>query len=301
MNRREFVGSGLSAAAIGFAASGLTAAEGQSPKSEKRFRKTLKFGMVTKKGPNGEELTIEQRLQIAKDAGFDSVEPDTIFDSEAVTEFKAASTKAGMPVDAIICSTHWSHPLSDPDTKIVDHTMNGMRVSLLNAKDLGGTMVLLVPAVVKPGVRYAEAWERSVPRVKELAKDAEKLGIVIGIENVWNKFLLSPLEGKKYIEEVGSDYVKFWFDTGNVLLFGYPQDWIRTLGPLIARMDVKDFNTDTKQFVPLREGSTDWPEVRRAMEEIKYNGYLAAEVQGGDLAYLTEKVSKPMDLIIEGK
>lgn len=257
--------------------------------------------MVTKKGPNGEDLTVEQRLQIAKGAGFDSVEPDTIFESAAVQEFKAASEKIGMPVDAIICSTHWSHPLSDPDPQVVEHCMNGMRVSLLNAKDLGGTMVLLVPAVVKPGVRYEEAWQRSVPKIRELAKDAEKLGIVIGIENVWNKFLLSPLEAKAYIREIGSPYVKFWFDTGNVLLFGYPQDWIRTLGADIVRMDVKDFKTDTKEFVPLREGSTDWPEVRRAMDEIKYSGYLAAEVQGGDLAYLTEKVSKPMDLIIEGK
>jgi L-ribulose-5-phosphate 3-epimerase len=301
MNRRAFMGAGISAAAVGIAASNLMGAEGQQPKTEKRFRKTLKFGMVTKKGANGEDLSVEQRLQIAKDAGFESVEPDTIFESAAVAEYKAASVKVGMPIDGIICSTHWSHPLSDPDTKIVDHCMNGMRVSLLNAKDLGGTMVLLVPAVVKPGVRYSEAWERSVPRVKELAKDAEKLDIVIGIENVWNKFLLSPLEAKRYIEEIDSEYVKFWFDTGNVLLFGYPQDWIRTLGPLIARMDVKDFKTDTKEFVPLREGSTDWPEVRRAMDEIKYSGYLAAEVQGGDLAYLTDKVSKPMDLIIEGK
>lgn len=300
MNRRTFIGAGISAAALGLAATA-GGAEGATSPVEKRFKKTLKFGMVTAKGPNGEDLNFEHRLQIAKDAGFDAVEPDTMFETAQVAEFKVASEKVGIPVDAIICSTHWSHPLSDPDTKVVDHTMNGMRVSLLNAKDLGGNMVLLVPAVVKPGVRYSEAWERSIPRVKELAKDAEKLGITIGIENVWNKFLLSPLEAKSYIAAIGSPNVKFWFDTGNVLLFGYPQDWIRTLGADIARLDVKDFNTDTKQFVPLREGSTDWPEVRRAIDEIKYSGYLAAEVKGGDLAYLTERVSKPMDLIIEGK
>ena len=162
-------------------------------------------------------------------------------------------------------------------------------------------MVLLVPAVVNPKVRYVDAYARSVERVKHLADDAEKAGITIGIENVWNKFLLSPLEAKQYIDDIGSDRVRFWFDVGNVVLFGYPQDWIRTLGPRIARVDVKDFDAKRKAFVPLREGSVDWPEVMLAFDEIGYEGYFAAEVKGGDLAYLKEYVSERMDLIIAGK
>ena len=176
--------------------------------------------------------------------------------------------------------------------------MASMRRSMVNAKELGGDMVLLVPAVVNPQTQYQDAWTRSVELVKELAEDAEKHDITIGIENVWNKFLLSPLEGKHYIEEIGSERVRFWFDVGNVVLFGYPQDWIRTLGPLIARIDVKDFDSKTKSFVPLQKGSVDWKEVMTAFDEIGFEGYMAAEVSGGDLDYLTEHVSKPMDNII---
>jgi len=124
------------------------------------------------------------------------------------------------------------------------------------------------------------------------------MDITIGIENVWNKFLLSPLEAKHFVEEIDSNRVRSWMDIGNVVLYGYPQDWIRTLGPLIARVDVKDFRSKSKSFVPLLDGSIDWPEVMRALDEIKYEGIMAAEVSGGDQKYLTEYVSERMDKIL---
>jgi hexulose-6-phosphate isomerase len=261
------------------------------------LKKSLMFGMVSDKGPGGKPLSVGDRLKIAADAGFVSVELDTIFDTEQLKTTAAGASKAGIGVDSIVCSTHWSQPLSDPDPAVFEKTMAATRVSLQNAKDLGGDMVLLVPAVVNPKVMYRDAWTRSIERVKRLAEDAEKIGVTIGIENVWNKFLLSPLEAKRFIEEIGSPRVRFWFDIGNVVLYGYSQDWIRTLGPLIARMHIKDFKSDKKEFVPLQEGSVDWAEVMRAIDEIGFKGYIAAEVQGGDLAYLTENVSKRMDAI----
>ncbi len=295
VGRREFLGK---SAIIGGAVAASMLAGRQTASAARKIRKTLKLGMVTSEGPNGEKLNVEQRLQIAKDAGFESVEPDTISDDAALRAMKTAAEKVGIHIDAIICSSHWSSPLSDANSDVYEKTMESMRKSLQNAKDLGGDMVLLVPAVVNPGTMYRDAWTRSVERTKRLAEDAERLGITIGIENVWNKFLLSPVEAKHYIEEIDSKRVQFWFDVGNVVLFGYPQDWIRTLGPLIARVDVKDFKSENKSFVPLQEGSVDWPEVMRAFDEIKYEGYFAAEVQGGDLAYLTDVVSKRMDKII---
>jgi hexulose-6-phosphate isomerase len=263
-----------------------------------QLKKTLKMGMIAEKDASGKTLSTAERLRAAANAGFVSVEPDTVFDAKQLAAIESGARDAGLTVDAIVCSTHWSSPLSDADPAVFEKTISGMRQSLQNAKDLGADMVLLVPAVVNPKVQYFEAWKRSVERVKHLAEDAEKAGITIGIENVWNKFLLSPIEARHYIAEIESERVRFWFDVGNVVLFGYPQDWIRTLGPLIARVDVKDFKSDTKEFVPLLDGSVDWPEVMRAFDEIGYQGYFAAEVQGGDEAYLREYVSQRMDKII---
>jgi len=296
INRRTF----LAAAATGAVAAGV-AGFGSQPAlaaPRKGFKKTLKFGMVSEKDAAGNKLTIADRLRAAKEVGFESVEPDTIFDAKQLKEVESGARDAGIRVDAIICSTHWGSPLSDPDEAVWQKTMDGMRVSLQNAKDLGGDMVLLVPGVVNPKVQYGDAWTRSLDKVKRLADDAEKTGITIGIENVWNKFLLSPLEAKHFVEEVDSKRVRWWFDVGNVVLFGYPQDWIRTLRGHIARVDVKDFKSDTKSFVPLLEGSVDWPEVMRAFDEIGYADYIAAEVQGGDANYLREYVSERMDKII---
>ncbi len=296
ISRRSFLAGAAALAVAGGISGGLFTPKAMAA-SRTGLKKSVKFGMVSDKGPGEKKLSIGERLQVAKDAGFESVEPDTIWDADALKQYEAGASKAGITVDAIVCSTHWGSPLTDADPAVWEKTMEGMRVSLKNAKDLGGDMVLLVPGVVNPKTMYRDVWTRSVERTKRLAEDAEKIGITIGIENVWNKFLLSPLEGKHFIEEIGSKRVQFWFDIGNVVLFGYPQDWIRTLGPLIARLDIKDFKSETKDFVPLQEGSVDWPEVMKALDEIGYKGYVAAEVQGGDLAYLTDVVSKRMDAI----
>jgi len=296
INRRAFLEGAASAAAIlGLGAVSLAAEKDAGPRRARKIQKSLKLSMLPKMSG------MEERLKVAADAGFDAVEPATMFDPAEVNAIRDAADKAAIRLDAVLCSKHWSHPLSDPDPKTVEVCMEAMRLSLRNAKEIGADMVLLVPAVVKPAVMYRDAYARSLEKVKELARDAEELGVTIGLENVWNKFLLSPLEFKQYVEEVGSPKVKVWFDVGNVLLFGYPQDWILTLGNLIARVDVKDYDVQKKEFVPLREGSVDWPAVMRAFDQIGYEGYFAAEVKGGDLAYLSEKVSKPMDLIIAGQ
>jgi len=293
LSRREF----LAASAMAGLAAGSFSGQA-SAASRPHLKKSLKMGMISEKGPGGKKLNIRDRLQAAADAGFVSVEPDTVTDAKQLKQIESGARDAGITIDGVVCSSHWRHPLSDPDPEVFEKTMQGMRTSMQNAKDLGGDMVLLVPAVVNPKVQYGDAWTRSVERTKRLADDAERMGITIGIENVWNKFLLSPLEAKHYIEEIDSKRVQFWFDVGNVVLFGYPQDWIRTLGPLIARVDIKDFDSGTKDFVKLQDGSVDWPEVMRAFDEIGYEGYFAAEVQGGDENYLREFVSERMDTIM---
>ncbi|MBD3267439.1 TIM barrel protein [bacterium] len=288
INRRNAIKAGL----LGTAA--LAAAQPTLAAAKRRIKKTLKIGMIN----DPKAKTFKEKLQVAKDAGFDGVEPNTLFNSDDVKEIKQAADEVGIALDAIICSTHWRHPLSDPDSAVYGKTMEGMEVSLQNAKDIGADVVLLVPGVVTPHVMYRDAWVNSIARVKELAKTAESMKITIGLENVWNKFLLSPLEYQRYIDLVGSEYVKAFFDIGNFQFWSYPQDWIRTLGDQIVRMDVKDFHNGKRQFTELLQGSVPWKDVMQACDAIGFEGYFAAEVQGGDLNYLKTHVAARMDEII---
>jgi hexulose-6-phosphate isomerase len=177
--------------------------------------------------------------------------------------------------------------------------MAGMETSLRNAKVWGADVVLLVPAVVNPQTSYRDAYTRSQKQIRQLIPLAKELGVIIAVEEVWNKFLLSPLEFARYVDELDSPWVKAYFDVGNVVLFGFPQDWIRTLGKRIVRIHLKDFKSETRQFVPLREGSINWPEVRKALDEVGYRGFLTVELNEGDENYLKE-VSARVDQIIAG-
>jgi hexulose-6-phosphate isomerase len=183
-----------------------------------------------------------------------------------------------------------------------------METSLRNAAAWGADTVLLVPAVVNENVRYSDAYARSVVQIKKLIPLAEKLKVKICVENVWNKFLLSPMEFAQYVDQFKSPYVAAYFDVGNILLYGYPQDWIRTLGKRIAKVHLKDFKNQNNalirkrvpEFVDLREGDLDWKEVHKALGEIGYSSYATVELPGGDAKYLGE-VSRRVDLILNGE
>jgi len=164
--------------------------------------------------------------------------------------------------------------------------------------------VLLVPAVVDGKTSYAEAWSRSVPVIRDqLIPIASGFRVQIGIEEVWNKFLLSPIEFNRYIDEFHSPDVKAYFDVGNVVFYGYPQDWIRTLGRRIARLHLKDFKVDrnagTFEWKNLGEGDIDWVEVRKALVEAPNAQWLTTEIEGGDRAYLTD-VLRRVDRFLAG-
>ena len=290
--RREFMAKTTLAAGVAAGMmSGIHSSSTASAATKRQIAKSLKFGMIKADG-----MSIEQKFGIAKAAGFDSVEPGSIGSKKAVREYAKAAEKHDLPVDALICSAHWGKPLTDANPDVYNVTVKDMRECMENVKELGGDMVLLVPAVVNPQTSYKDAWTRSIERTKMLAEDAERLGITIGIENVWNKFLLSPLEAAAFIDEIDSKYVKFWFDVGNVVQFAYPEDWIRTLGDRIARVDIKDFKRKGNQFCKLSEGDVNWKKVMKAFDEIGFTkGVFAAEVGGGNQEYLTKYVSKPMD------
>jgi len=243
------------------------------------------------------ELGYLDKFKLALDVGFQGIEIGTISAPAVADEIKEASTKTGLKIHGVMNADHWRYPLSSADPEVVNKSVAGMETSLRNAKLWGADVVLLVPGVVNPETGYKDAWTRSQKVIKErILPLAQELKVVVGMEEVWNKFLLSPLEMARYCDEFNSPWVKAYFDVGNMLFYGYPQDWIRTLGPRIARVHVKDFKLDRKEskyaWTNLGEGDVDWPEVRKALAEVKYEGWVTTEISGGDAAYLKDVVAR---------
>jgi len=258
------------------------------------LKKSLYYSMLPK------ELSVEDKFMLAKSVDFDGIEVPTLETQAEVAEFAAASKKAGLPIHSIMNSRHWKYPFSSPDAETVKMGMEGMEMSLRNAKALGAEVVLLVPGVVNAATSYSDCYTRSQKHIRELMPLAEELKIAVGIENVWNKFLLSPLEFAKYVDEIDSPYFRAYFDCGNIALYGFPHDWIRTLGKRTVRFHIKGFNVKEKTFTNILDGTIDWKEVRKAISDIGYSGWVNAELGGGDEAYLRD-VAVRMDKIFRGE
>lgn len=233
-------------------------------------------------------LRVLDAFQLAKDCGFEEIECPTTPEQARAEEMLAASKKTGVRIHSVMNMAHWDYPLSSPDPAVVEKSLEGMRTSLNNAKMWGADTVLLVPAVVKPDVSYAEAWERSQRQIRKLIPLAQEMKVVIGIEEVWNKFLQSPLEFARYIDAFESPWIRAYFDVGNVAINGYPQDWIRVLGKRIVKLHIKDFKFENgvASWVNLREGQINWRAVHDALGEIQYKGSATVELAGGDADYL---------------
>src|SRR5215469_7430222 len=247
-------------------------------------------------------LSIADRFKMARDVGFEVVQVPTEPDEHKAEEIKKAAEAADVRIDSVMNMDHWKYPLSSNDREVVEKSLAGMRASLHNAKFWGADAVLLVPAVVNPQTSYRDAWTRSQKEIRTLLPLAEESKVIIAIEEVWNKFLLSPLEMAKYISEFQSPWIKAWFDVGNVLLYGYPQDWIHTLGNSIVKVHVKDFKRkeDGYAWVNLGDGDVDWAAVRQAFADIGYFGSAVTELGGGDEAYLRDVV-KRFDRLVLGR
>ncbi len=241
------------------------------------------------------------RFKLAVDCGFEQIECPTTEDQRQVEEIKRAADGSGLRIHSVMNMAHWKYPLSSADSSVVAASMKGMETSLRNAHFWGADTVLLVPAVVDAKTGYRDAWKRSQEEIRRLIPLAKELNVIIAVEEVWNKFLLSPLEFASYVDSFNSPSVRAYFDVGNVVINGYPEDWIRILGPRIAKLHIKDFKFAKReaQFVPLREGEIDWPEVYKALAEIGYRGTATVELPSGDKDYLRE-VSRRFDLILAG-
>jgi L-ribulose-5-phosphate 3-epimerase len=304
-NRRDFLKT--LTAAVAMAPVGLGAQQkpapaaggSPSPPNPATIRKSTLISMLPR------DKSYAERFAIGKEAGFEAVEMQTITADAEAAEIKEASARTGLKIHSVMNSDHWRYPLSSADPDVVAKSVKGMETSIKNAALWGAEAVLLVPAVVDPATSYRDAWTRSQKVIRErllpLALDQK---IIIAVEEVWNKFLLSPLEFARYVDDFESPWVRAYFDVGNVVINAYPQDWIRTLGSRIVRIHLKDFTFDRKNrsfaFKNIGEGEIDWPEVRRALAEIGYAGYVTTEIEGGDLAYLKD-VSARVDRFIAGE
>ena len=250
-------------------------------------------------------LPYAERFAIARDAGFDAIEMQTIAREDEAAEIRDAATTIGLRIHSVMNADHWRFPLSSGDRDVVGRSVSGMETSLRNAALWGADAVLLVPAVVDQATSYRDAWTRSQQVIRErLLPLARELKVIVAVEEVWNRFLLSPLEFARYIDELDSPWLKAYFDVGNIVFYGYPQDWIRTLGARIAKVHLKDFHLDRPNgrfaWTNVGDGDIDWREVRRAFDEVGYRGYFTTEVAAGDAAYLKDLAGR-VDRFLSGR
>ena len=305
-SRREFLKSSITAACSAGLSSGAlveflaaapaTTSTDSTPPAEASIKKGVLLDMLPAK------LSYAERFKMARDVGFDVVQAPTTPDEHVAEEIKKAADSANMRIDSVMNMDHWRYPLSSSEPAVVEKSLEGMRTSLHNAKLWGSDAVLLVPAVVNPQTSYRDAWARSQREIRKLIPLAEELKVVIAIEEVWNKFLLSPLEMVSYIGEFQSPWVQAWFDVGNVVLYGFPQDWIRTLGKSIVKVHLKDFKRkeDGYAWVNLGDGDVDWAAVRQAFTEIGYSGSVITELKSSNEGYLRD-VSRRVDRLVLGR
>lgn len=308
MKRSDFLklgSAGLAGAAIGSLPVSSKAIS--RPKEIHDAERSLKKGYMLQTFPSRDNFTLLQQFEMLKEAGFDGVEPESGLDR---SEVLSAKEETGLEIPSVVVSTHWSQPLTSPDESVREAGLEGVRTALHDAHDYGASTILLVPGVVNEDVSYDEAYRQSQEEIQKLIPLAEELGVIIAIENVWNQFLLSPMEAARYVDEFESPQIKWYFDIGNIINFGYPEQWIRILGDRIAMIHIKEFSREKRDEeglwrgfrVNYLEGDNNWSEIMKALNATGYSGYGIAEppYQPEDVAddvWLKDYISGRMDTI----
>ncbi len=266
-----------------------------------RLYKTLKIGMV---GSNGSDLRnggLIEKFAAVKAAGFDGIELNAPgFDVE---EANKAIAETGLPVDGTVNSSHWQVRHTDPDAAVRAKALESLKTALRMTKAVGGNTALLVIGHGKDG-EPAEIWKRAIDNISQALPLAAELEVHIAIENVWNHFLYdhngdhtqSAEQFVKFVDELNSPWVGMQFDIGNHWKYGSMGDWIRQLDQRIVKLDLKGFSRAKDSFTKIGAGDLDWADVRKALLEINYTGWAAAEVGGGDADRLKE-ISANMDKV----
>ncbi|MFM7038345.1 MAG: sugar phosphate isomerase/epimerase family protein [Planctomycetaceae bacterium] len=297
ISRRTLLQSSAVVASSGLLLPGHAMAAGPIARPEQtlkgRLLKTLKIGMVRVEG------TLTEKFRAVKAAGFDGIEMDA--PGMNVEETKKAIAESGLPVDGTVNSTHWQVRHTDADPAVRERALQSLLSAIEGTHAVGGHSVLLVIGHGKDGVED-EIWKRSQENIAKALPLAARLGVQIVIENVWNHFLYDHAGGAdqtaekfvRYVDELNSPWVGMQFDIGNHWKYGSMGDWIRQLGRRVMKLDIKGFSRADDKFTRISEGDIDYADVRKALLEINFAGWCAAEVSGGDAAELA-RISSELD------
>lgn len=241
------------------------------------------------------QLSLAECFRLVKEAGFDSIEINIAEEGELTPDTDEAGVKAlvevahgvGLELSSLSTGLGWRYPITSPDEAVRAKGADLIKAQVQAAKWMGVDTILVVPGVVNADIAYDDAYQRASTVLAEVAPYAEERGIAIGVENVWNKFLLSPLEFARFIDEIniaaGTGSIGAYFDAGNILQYGFPDQWIRILNHRIKKVHVKDFKTNIGNITgfcnPL-QGDVPWVKVRETLIAVGYDGYITAEVDG---------------------
>lgn len=235
-----------------------------------------------------ERPQITKLMEIAAELKYQGVEmifDDNLLEPSSISkdERKRYVEKAeslGLEIPSVATGVFWKYNLGSSDSRVREKGLEYIRKGLELAHDLGSKVLLVVPGVADPAISYSKIYENSVKSLRESAKYAEDLGVIIGLENVWSKFLYSPLEFAKILDDVGSSNVQAYFDVGNVVALGYHEHWIEVLKGKIAMVHVKDFDENVgglKGFRHVGKGSINWNNIINLLKDSGYNGFLNVE------------------------
>jgi len=297
INRRDAIKLGASALAAASTSAALQAATDEP--RERTIKKAVIIDMV--KGGS----SLKDKFQMLRDAGFDGVEM-VYPGGPPVDEVLKACEQTGLLIEGIIDSVHWRLTLGDPAPGVRKVGLDALMEALRTCKAIGGTSVLLVPGVVNAKISYDQCYERSQAEIRKALPLAKELGVKIAVEDVWNDFLLSPLEAARYVDEFNDPEAIGWhMDLGNVMAYGYPEQWVHILGKRIVKLHAKEFSRKKmneegkgKGFnVKLGDGDINWTAVMHALDAIPYTTWMCAEVPGGGPEELKD-IARRMDRIL---
>lgn len=273
-SRRDFLKT--STGALALAALSPNGFSAESPAKKRPLKKAIMLATVGFPG------TVLEKFKAIKEAGFSGVEP---MSHMTVDEVLQGRDETGLEIPSVCCGTHWKENLASPNPAERERGLEGLKQSLRDAKKYGASSVLFVPATVSKAISYDDAYTRSQEGIRKAIPLAEELGVKIAIENVWNNFLLSPLEAARYVDEFKSPAVGWHFDIGNVLRYGWPEQWIPILGQRILKLHIKEYSREKMQSAGLwkgfdvqyLEGDNNWSKIMKALDEVGYNGWAIAE------------------------
>jgi hexulose-6-phosphate isomerase len=234
-------------------------------------------------------MSLDECLDLCKDAGYEAMEIsfreggelDVGMSDSDIKKVGEKCAAAGVEISSLIGGYSDRGNMLSLDPEDRKKCSKSVKRILEIGDVLGVNGMLLHPGQLTSAGTYQEAWDGFLEELKKLAPIAESHKVAIGVENVWNKFLLSPKEMREFVDAVGSDYVGTYLDTANMMAYGYPEHWVRELGKRIKKVHFKDFKRRGHSFVNLLDGDTDWALLMKEFRNIGYDDPVVHEV-GGD-------------------